>query len=43
MGRYTVKFKMISKNRINAYILSDDYGDIWEGFNDDDIFFEYLL
>ncbi len=38
-----IKLKMISKNRIDAPILSDDYGDIQEDFNDDDIFSEYLL
>ena len=43
MGRYTVRLKMISKNRTDAHILSDDYGDIWEGFNDDDILSEYPL
>ncbi len=27
---------MISKNRTNVSILSDDYDDIWESFNDDE-------
>jgi len=43
MRRHTVRFKIISKNRTNAPILNDDYGDIWENFNDDDISSEYPL
>ncbi len=43
MGRYIIKFKIIFKNRTDAHILNDDYGDIWEDFNDDDISFEYPL
>ena len=43
MGRHTVRLKMISKNRTDASILSDDYGDTWEDFNDDDISSEYPL
>ena len=43
MGRHTVSLKMTSKNRTDAPILSDDYGDTWEGFNDDDTSSEYPL
>ncbi len=43
MGRHTVRLKMTSKNRTDAPILSDDYGDTWEGFNDDDTSTEYPL
>src|SRR6266536_6117612 len=43
MGRHTVRLKIISKNRTDASILSDDYGDTWQDFNDDDISSEYPL